>query len=232
MPQRWALRLTIAGDLRFASHLDCIRVVERTAARAHVRLAFTQGFNPRPILSLACPRPVGVATDDDMVILRLAEPMDGPEMARRMTRCAPRGMAFSRAVLLETKRAPRPRRIHYELPLDSGHDLNALAARLAALEALASWPIERVKPPARRGRPPRRRTMDLRGLIETIAVDDRRLLRWTACPQGETWARADEVLRLVGLDAPGVCARVVRRSVDYDWPRPQATGLKQKEPNG
>ena len=194
-------------------------------------LSFSQGFNPHPIVSLACARPVGVATDDDLVVLKLAEPMDGEDLARRMTLRAPSGMTFARPVLLESKRSPRPRLMRYELALDARQDCDALDRRLTQLEAMASWPIERIKPPARRGRPPGRRTVDLRGLIEKIARDDRRLL-WTAHPQGDLWARTDEVLCLVGLDAPGTCARVVRKNIDYDWPDAQATAVKRKETDG
>lgn len=232
MPQRWALRLTIEGDLRFASHLDCVRAIERAAARARVPLRFTQGFNPHPILSLACPKPVGVATADDLLVLTVDEPVDGEDLARNMTRCAPCGMRFSRPILLTTRLAPRPKRIRCELALDADQDAQALAARLARLEAMASWPVERVKPPTRRGRPPKRRTIDLRGLIESIDVDDRPVLCWRARPQSEAWPRVEEVLRLVGLDAPGVLARVVRTGVDYEWHCPQASGVKGKERNG
>ena len=191
-------------------------------------LSFSQGFNPHPIVSLACARAVGVATDDDLVVLKIDEPMDAEDLARRMTLRAPIGMQFARPVLLESKRSPRPRRMRYELPLDDGQDGDAIDRRLTQLEAMGSWPIERIKPPARRGQPPRRRTVDLRGLIEKIALDDRRL-GWTARPQGDLWARTDEVLRLVGLDEPGICARVVRRRIDYDWPGAQAPALKRKE---
>lgn len=231
MLQRWALRLTIAGDLRFASHLDCVRAVERTAARAGAPLRFTQGFNPHPILSLPCPRPVGVTTCDDLAVLTLDEPTGGEELARRMTARAPRGMAFGRPVLLASRRTPRPKRIHYELALDAGGDVGSLGPRLARLETRASWPIERVKPPARRGRRPRRRTVDLRSLIETIAITDGGLLQWTARPQENTWARVDEVLRLVGLDRPDNRARVIRIHVNYDWPRPEAAATKREEPD-
>ncbi len=121
--------------------------------------------------------------------------------------------------------------MRYELALDDQQDCDALDRRLTQLEAMASWPIERVKPPARRGRPPRRRTIDLRGLIETIARDGRTLL-WTGRPQGDLWARTDEVLSLVGLDEPGMCARVVRKYIDYDWPDAHTPAVKQKEPDG
>ena len=110
--------MAIEGDLRFISHLDCVRAIERTAARAKVPLQFSQGFNPHPILSLACPRPVGVATCDDLVMLSLAEEMQGQDLLRRLNQHAPTGMRFSRARPSLTRRTPRPRRISYQLDLD------------------------------------------------------------------------------------------------------------------
>jgi len=228
LPQRWALRLTIEGDLRFASHLDCIRAIERTAARACVPVRFSQGFNPHPILSLACPRPVGIKTRDDLVTLALDEETDGEDLARRMTDCAPRGMRLGRPVMLESKRAPQPRRIGYELALGPDDDPAALASRIAALDARASWPVERVKPPAKRGRPPRRRTVDLRPLVTALSVDPD-ALRWTAEPAGQMWPRTDELLGLLGLDPRGDSARVVRTRVDYAWPAPTSAAPERKD---
>ena len=191
-------------------------------------MRFSQGFNPHPILSLTCPRPVGIATDDDLVTLAVDEDTDGDDLARRMTDCAPSGMRFGRPVLLESKRAPQPRRISYELALGPDDDSPALAHKVAQLDALDSWPVERVKPPAKRGRPPRRRTLDLRPLVVALSVDER-VLRWTAQPAGQLWPRTDEVLGLLALDPRGDSARVVRTHVDYEWPVPTPAAAERKE---
>ncbi len=223
--------MTIEGDLRFASHLDCVRAIERTAARARLPMRFSQGFNPHPVMSLTCPRPVGVATDDDLMTFALDEPCDGDDLARRMTDCAPAGMRFDRPVLLQSKRAPQPRRISYELALGDDDDCSALAARLAELQTAESWPVERVKPPAKRGRATRRRTIDLRSLVTEISLDNN-VLRWTAEPEAQLWPRTDEVLGLLGLDPTGDSARVVRTAVEYDWPQPAAAATERKKTHG
>jgi len=194
-------------------------------------MRFSQGFNPRAILSLTCPRPVGVATDDDLITFALDEPGDGHDVARRLTQCAPTGMRFDRPVLLQSKRAPQPRRIRYELALDDDDNADVLAARLAELDTAEAWPVERVKPPAKRGRPPRRRTIDLKSLVTTISLDNR-VLSWTAEPEAQLWPRTDEVLGLLGLDPAGDSARVVRTGVDYDWPAPDAATIERKKSHG
>ena len=182
-------------------------------------------------MSLTCPRPVGVATDDDLITFALDEPGDGDDLAGRMSDCAPTGMRFDRPVLLQSKRAPQPRRIRYELALGDDDNADALTARLAELDTAEAWPVERVKPPAKRGRPPRRRTIDLKSLVTTISLDNR-VLSWTAEPEAQLWPRTDEVLGLLGLDPAGDSARVVRTDVDYDWPAPTAATTEQKEPHG
>ena len=191
-------------------------------------MRFSQGFNPHPILSLTCPRPVGIATRDDLVTLALDQETDGDDLARRMTDCAPTGMRFDRPVLLESKRAPQPQRISYELPLGPDDDSPALGAVAARLGTQAAWPVERVKPPAKRGRPPRRRTVDLRPLVTALSVDAG-TVRWTARPAGQLWPRTDEVLGLLGLDPRGDSPRVVRTHVDYAWPEPASAATERKD---
>lgn len=194
-------------------------------------MRFSQGFNPHPILSLTCPRPVGVATDDDLITFALDEPGDGDDLARRMTDCAPAGMRFDRPVLLQSKRQPQPKRINYELVLGDDDDSDALPARLAELETAETWPVDRVKPPAKRGLPPRRRTIDLRSLVMAVSLDGG-VLRWTAEPEAQLWPRADEVLGLLGLDPAGNSARVVRTGVEYDWPAQDVAATQREETHG
>jgi radical SAM-linked protein len=48
------------GELRFLSHLELMRALQRALRRAGVPLAYTQGFNPQPKLSVAQALAVGV----------------------------------------------------------------------------------------------------------------------------------------------------------------------------
>jgi len=41
----------------------------RACVRAGISLVFTKGFNPRPKISLPLPRPVGVVSDDELIVI-------------------------------------------------------------------------------------------------------------------------------------------------------------------
>ena len=56
----------IYGNLRFLSHAETVRLILRALTRSGVALRYSEGFNPRPRLSLPLPRSVAVAADNDL----------------------------------------------------------------------------------------------------------------------------------------------------------------------
>jgi len=202
--------------VRFLSHHDMARAIERTAVRADLPLRYTEGFNPHPRMSLACPRPVGVASLDDLLVVTLEdtdEPLSGPVLPEALNRCAPRGVRFLRARELAGKAAPRPVRACYELPVVSDQR-DRLQQRIEQLAARETWCVERVKVSRRRGRGDRRRTIDIKPLVVELKLDDDRLMM-TLAGRDDLWARPGEVLEMLGLDARADLAALVRTAVDY-----------------
>jgi radical SAM family uncharacterized protein/radical SAM-linked protein len=62
------------GDpVRFISHLDLLRELERTFRRAELPLVYTEGFSPRPKLSAGPPLPLGWTSDAEWIDMELAE---------------------------------------------------------------------------------------------------------------------------------------------------------------
>lgn len=72
-----AVKFRIGGSLRFLSHAETLSLFQRACVRADISVQYSQGFNPRPKLSLPLPRPVGVASDDELLCLRLARQTQG-----------------------------------------------------------------------------------------------------------------------------------------------------------
>lgn len=54
------LRFTKTGEAVWMSHLDLMRLFQRAFKRAGLALTHTQGYNPRPTVSIALPLSVGV----------------------------------------------------------------------------------------------------------------------------------------------------------------------------
>ncbi|MCE5327332.1 MAG: TIGR03936 family radical SAM-associated protein [Planctomycetaceae bacterium] len=242
MAHRWAIRLAIEGDLRFISHHDCMRAVERVAARAQLPVRSTQGFNPRPIFSLALPRPVAVATRADLMVLTLDEPVEPDDLTARLNAAAPLGMHFDRPRPLQGKACPQPQRIHYELDLggmgvspmhekqspEHGRDahatprerVEAVTAKITALQTADSWPVQR-KVSVKHGRGWRETTIDLKPLVGRLELADSTLLM-TLQPAGALWPRPGEVLELLGLDGRIDLANLVRTDVEFNFGPPPA----------
>lgn len=53
------------GFLRYVSHLDLQRTMQRALTRAEIPLWYTEGFNPHPYLCFASPLPVGVNSNTE-----------------------------------------------------------------------------------------------------------------------------------------------------------------------
>jgi hypothetical protein len=69
------LRITFSktGSLRYTGHLDLQTVWERTARRAGLPLAYTQGFHPGPRIQIASALPLGFAGHAEIVDIWLKD---------------------------------------------------------------------------------------------------------------------------------------------------------------
>ncbi len=62
-------------EVAFVSHLDVLRTLQRAFRRANVPLAFSQGFNPHPLLSFATATGTGMSSDFEWFEVQLSEEM-------------------------------------------------------------------------------------------------------------------------------------------------------------
>jgi radical SAM-linked protein len=99
------LRYTKLGKVRWISHRDVARALERSFRIAQLPLAFTEGFSPRPKVSFGLALSTGHESDAEYVDLVLAEAVDLDELPGRLTASLPEGIAVVGAVAL-ADRAP------------------------------------------------------------------------------------------------------------------------------
>ncbi len=73
------------GNAIWISHLDLMRVFQRSFKRAGLPLTHTQGFNPRPSVSIALPLSVGIESSCELLDFDLdGEPIPEEEIKRRL----------------------------------------------------------------------------------------------------------------------------------------------------
>ena len=79
------LLFTKTGDAVWMSHLDLMRLMQRAFKRAGLPLKHTQGFNPRPSVSIALPLSVGVESLCELLDFDLdGETVSCEEMTKRL----------------------------------------------------------------------------------------------------------------------------------------------------
>jgi radical SAM-linked protein len=187
---KFRLRFEKAGVLRLLSHHDLMRVLERMLRRAGLPFKSTAGFHPGPRVVFAQSLPLGVVGRDEVVELELTEPRDSAAVLEGLNSQAPEGLRFNRATLVTMKTTAMPRRIVYALPLPADRiaDASEACARMTAQREV--W-VERVRPSAK--------GLNIRPYLRDVGVHDATLTLDLWVTNTGT-ARADELLRLLGVD--------------------------------
>ena len=73
------------GNAIWISHLDLMRLFQRAFRRADLPLTHTQGFNPRPSVSIALPLSVGICSNCELLDFSLdGEDVSSEEIKRRL----------------------------------------------------------------------------------------------------------------------------------------------------
>ncbi|HKB16391.1 MAG TPA: TIGR03936 family radical SAM-associated protein [Planctomycetota bacterium] len=91
MRQRIRVSYRRTGDLRFLSQLDVVRTVERSVRRSGLKVAFSEGFNPRVRLSFSPALPTGVEAGRAWFDVLMEEPVTSPEVRDRLAASLPAG---------------------------------------------------------------------------------------------------------------------------------------------
>lgn len=72
------------GNARYISHLDLMRLFQRSFKRAGLPLTHTQGFNPRPSVSIALPLSLGVESFCELLDFELEQSVECGEICKRL----------------------------------------------------------------------------------------------------------------------------------------------------
>ncbi|HEX4811138.1 MAG TPA: TIGR03936 family radical SAM-associated protein [Nonomuraea sp.] len=90
--QRLRVRYAKRGRLRFTSHRDISRAVERAVRRAGIPVAFSAGFSPHPKISYAGAAPTGVASEAEYLEIGVTTPCDPEQVRSRLDDSLPPGL--------------------------------------------------------------------------------------------------------------------------------------------
>lgn len=90
--QRWRITFEKTEAMRFTSHLDMILTWERTFRRSGLPLSYSEGFNPRPVINLAAPLPLGFTSKGEIGDFWLSENVTETTFSESLERSLPPGL--------------------------------------------------------------------------------------------------------------------------------------------
>jgi radical SAM-linked protein len=90
--QRMTVRYAKRGPMRFASHRDVARAIERGVRMAGLPVAYSAGFSPHPKISYAGAAPTGTASEAEYLELGLTGEYDPGDLRDRLSAALPRGI--------------------------------------------------------------------------------------------------------------------------------------------
>lgn len=133
---RLRIRYAKRGRLRFSSHRDLARALERALRRARVPMAYSAGFSPHPKISYLGAAPTGVASEAEYLEIGVTEHIDPEVLRAQLDEALPDGLDVVEIVLAGDGRGGLAERVdasqwRIELP---GVAPDRAAAAIAAFE--------------------------------------------------------------------------------------------------
>ncbi|HET7531077.1 MAG TPA: TIGR03936 family radical SAM-associated protein [Mycobacteriales bacterium] len=163
--QRLRIRYAKRGRMRFTSHRDVARALERALRRAELPMAYSAGFSPHPKVSYAGASPTGVASEAEYLEIALTDKRDPDVVRRALDDALPAGLDIVRVV--EAPPGPslgeRIDASRWQVELREVEPGQAQAA-VSRFLALASAPVERLTKDGTR-------TVDARAAVVEVSVD-------------------------------------------------------------
>jgi len=164
---RLRIRFKRGPEVRFISHLDIIRLWYRAFRRAGIELAYSEGFNPHPRISLAVPLALGVTSEAELMDIWLAKYISPHSFITCISQQLPPGMEILQVYQIALTLPSLQSQVRYaeyrvEVTAKEGaQDLEAVLASLLAKEQLP-WQHQRDTGP---------KSYDLRALIDDLWLD-------------------------------------------------------------
>jgi radical SAM-linked protein len=219
-----AIKFKIGGNLRFLSHAETLSLFQHAFVRAGIPVRYSQGFNPRPKLSLPLPRPVGVASDDELLCFRLTVDSDEQQALNQESRIKsqlsarlPEGCDVISVKVIENNNSIQPRSVTYLLVLREEYlnkELEAITKKIRDLLASDSLIIRRKSPLRSRYGPESVKNIDVRNFLKSINLDGNSII--VECEISHTGSiRVDEIIKLLELDAWKLAEPIRRTNVQW-----------------
>ena len=166
--QRLRIRFSRGQELKFISHLDLIRLWQRALGRAGISMAYSEGFNPHPRMSLAAPLALGVTSEAELMDIVLAKTASPHFFTGAVSKQLPPGIEILQVCLVAPtlpSLQSQVRYAEYKVELETQKGPKEIESSLASLLSLEKLPWQHRRDTGIRN-------YDLRALIDDLWLVD------------------------------------------------------------
>ena len=192
--------------------------------RAGIEIQYSQGFNPRPRLSLPLPRSVGVEADDELLCLRVCKSTRAQEhksisaqVHKSISAQVPDGCELLSVNVVEVGASYQPCSATYVLAVRKEYHNEELKATIECVLASESLNVQRrigTQDTKHKMQNPRLKNVDVRGFLKSIQLDRNSII--VECKISSAGSiRVDEILKLLELDVEKLASPIRRTSVQW-----------------
>ena len=90
-------------DMKYISHLDLLRFMERILRKGGIPVKYSQGFHPRPKISLGNPISLGTEAFNEAMDIELREDMTNEELFNKLNNKCVIGFEFTKVIDIDGK---------------------------------------------------------------------------------------------------------------------------------
>ena len=205
---RWLFAYQVNGDLRFISHHDMLRFFRRALVRAGIAVRWSQGFNPHPRMSIPVPRPVGVASRAEYLVVETDTDLVLDATLLRLQQHIPPDIQLTRVEPLALGASVVPQLVRYEL--DPGEaSTEDLQKRITEILSATTLPVDR-----RDADPRQVKKIDVRPYVDVLKLEDG-VVTFTLRYTERGTAKPSEIAALLGFDPNSINHRICRTEIQW-----------------
>ena len=206
-------RYKIQGNIRFLSHQEAFRVIQRALIRSGVGLLYSQGFNPHPRLSLPLPKSVGLASEDELFCAQIGCDVSlSSEVYKSISEQLPEGFSLVEATIHKGRVSFKPVEAEYIIEM-SEQEIKNVSAQIDKLNGLIGAGEKIII----------ERTIDGDGNVKTVDIG-KFLKSFEQVPEGvkivclisdSGTIRPDEIIKLLELEPARLGISMTRKKVNW-----------------
>lgn len=203
----------VSGNLRFLSHRETFKMLERALVRCGLSICYSQGFNPRPKMSLPLPRTVGIASDAELMTVRVNDnSLDVEVFDEAIKDELPQGIKVNKLEMVKGKCSYQPKEVDYLFELTEDIDVGNIEIAVEKFYQAKekNEPINII----RKSKKKVDKTIDISQLINRVCLDKHSIT--VSCPVDNSGsARIDEISELLQIEHSMLKSPIKRVNVEW-----------------